>query len=163
MYKLSSPASWEKICLGDEGVFLVIRSRVNVRHRLSRFSFCPVLRKTFPLTGELLKSHLSTGKLLKWKDWKGAPTKPLVTVAIALNSATSPTFRYQSETAEKTAQSLFLGCPFVHQCAVLVHSQPNTRMSKWGNTRQRATDMIAAVPPCIVANCLFDGGNICSV
>lgn len=36
-------------------------------------------------------------------------------------------------------------------------------MLKWGNTRQRATDMIAAVPPCIVANRLFDGGNICSV
>lgn len=48
--------------------FLVIRSQVNVRHRLSHFSFGPVLRETFPLTRELFKSHLSAGKLSKWKD-----------------------------------------------------------------------------------------------
>lgn len=98
MYKLSSPASWEKMGLGDEKViFLVITSQVNVRCRLF---FWSGVNRTLPLRGELLKSHLSSGKLLKWEDWKGAPTKPKVTVTIVLNSATSQTSLYQSDAAD---------------------------------------------------------------
>lgn len=45
MYKLSSPASWGKVCLGDgEVVFLVIQSRVNVRCRLLNFCLFVLVR-----------------------------------------------------------------------------------------------------------------------